>query len=100
MMNVLCVINVIDTTISLDSLGFTVHPIKAQFLPKQIIACLGFILNSREMSVRLSDEKTKKVASACNYLLHTGVYTTREVATVLGINGIKFFRSNAWPTAL
>ena len=42
-----CVINVIDTTISLDSLGFTVHLIKTQFLPKQIITCLGFILNSR-----------------------------------------------------
>ena len=37
------------------------------------------------MSVRLTDEKTKKVASACNYLLHTRVYTIREVATVLGI---------------
>ena len=85
-----CVINVIDTTISLDSLSFTVHPIKTQFLSKQLIACLGFILSSREMSVRLTDEKTKKVASACDYLLHTIVYTIREVATVLGILVLSF----------
>ena len=37
------------------------------------------------MSVRLTDEKIKNVASACNYLLHTRVYTIIEVATVLGI---------------
>ena len=57
-----CVIDAIDTAILLDSLCFNVHSIKTQFLPKQIIACLGFILNSREMLVRLTDEKTKKVA--------------------------------------
>ena len=37
------------------------------------------------MSVRLTDEKAKKVASVCNYLLQTWVYTTREVTTFLGI---------------
>ena len=76
--------NVLLMSLTLDNFGSIVHPNKTQFLPKQITICLGFILNSREMSVRLTDEKTKKVASACNYLLHTRVYTIREVATVLG----------------
>ena len=68
-----------------DSLGFTVHPIKIKFLLKQIITCLGLVLSSRGMSIRFTDMKANKVALVCNYLLHTMVYTVRDIATFLGI---------------
>ena len=53
--------NVIDTTISFDNLGFTIHPDKSIFIPKQVIIHLGFILNSKEMTVRLTPEKAGNV---------------------------------------
>ena len=68
-----------------DSLDFTVHPIKTKFLPKQIITCLGLVLSSRERSIRFTDTKAKKVALVCNYLLHSRVYTVKDITTFLGI---------------
>ena len=64
-----CVRNVIDTTISFDNLGFTIHPEKSSFIPKQVITHLGFILNSKETTVRPTTEKASNVASFCKSLL-------------------------------
>ena len=61
--------NVIDTTISFDNLGLTICPEKSSFIPKQVITHLGFILNSKEMTVRLTSEKASNVASFCKSLL-------------------------------
>ena len=49
-----CFANVKQTADLLDSLGFTIHPRKSVFQPAQDIVFLGFILDSKDMSVRLT----------------------------------------------
>ena len=44
----------------LDSLGFILHPEKSIFEPSQTIEFLGFIINSAEMSLRLTPLKENK----------------------------------------
>ena len=80
-----CVGNVIDTTISFDKLGFTIHPEKSSFIPKQVITHLGFILDSKEMTVRLTPEKAGNVASFCKSLLEAQSCTIREIARTVGL---------------
>ena len=75
----------IDTTISFDSLGFTIHPEKSSFIPKQVITHLGFILNSKEMTVRRTSEKASNVASFCKSLLEAQSCTIREISRAVGL---------------
>ena len=49
-----------DTVALVDSLGSTIHPEKSVFIPTQEIHYLGFILNSREMTVQLTHKKDRK----------------------------------------
>ena len=86
-----CVGNVIDTTISLDNLGLTIHPEKkTSFLPKQVVTHLGFILNSNEMTVRLAPEKAGNVASFCKSLLEAQSCTIREIARAVELMVLSF----------
>ena len=80
-----CVGNVIDTSISFDNLGFTHHPQKSSFIPNQVITHLGFILNSKEMTVRLTPEEASNVASFCKSLLEAQSCTVREIARAVGL---------------
>ena len=52
-----CIKNVVETVYLLDKLGFIVHPDKSQFYPSQVMEFLGFIIDSRSMTIRLTDEK-------------------------------------------
>ena len=52
-----CIRNVIETTLLLEKLGFTVHPVKSVLVPTQEIVVLGFVLNSLTMTVMLTKEK-------------------------------------------
>ena len=82
--------NVIDTTISFDNLGLTIHPEKSSFIPKQVITHLGFILNSKEMTVRLTPEKAGNVASFCRSILEAQSCTIREIARAVGLMVLSF----------
>ena len=42
-------------------LGFQVHPDKSNFFPSQEIHYLGFVLNSKNMTATLTDEKQTKI---------------------------------------
>ena len=60
-----CLKSVIDTMSLFLELGFVIHPIKLNLVPLQELTILGFILNSVDMSVRLSSDKKsslKKIA--------------------------------------
>ena len=55
-----CKTNIKDTVHLLDSLGFTIHPIKSVLEPTQTITFVGFVINSQNMCVKLTTEKNKK----------------------------------------
>ena len=68
----------------LDSLGFTIHPIKSVFKPTQSIEFLGFVLDSVAMTVTLSDNKVKGIKEVCAKLLDRPKVTIQHLAEVIG----------------
>ncbi len=80
-----CFQNVLETVKMMDKLGFVTHPDKSQLLPKQEIVFLGFHLNSKNMTVKLTNEKALKLLQACRDLLTRKTPKIREVARVLGM---------------
>ena len=65
-------------------MGLTVHPEKSTFIPTQILTYLGFILNSRDMTVTMTEGKMQKIQSICKTLLEKHDCTIREFAMVIG----------------
>ena len=51
--------------------GFLVHPVKSVFEPYQIIEYLGFVLNSKEMTVKLTENRVEKLKLSVSCLLNT-----------------------------
>ena len=86
----------IDETVKLFlDLGFTVHQEKSVLRPTQELTFLGFILNSKTMTVTMSQEKKEKLRALCLEALHTEPLTIRFVARVIGkivssLPGVKF----------
>ena len=76
----LCIRNVIDTVTLLDKVGFIIHPEKSVLVPTQIIAFLGFALNSILIQVSLTQERALKLKEACGNLLATTSPCIRTVA--------------------
>ena len=64
-----CLANVVDMLKLFDSLGFIIHPEKSVFIPKQITTFLGFVLDSRTMTVYLPQQKQLKVKNACLHII-------------------------------
>ena len=64
-----CVYNVIDTFILFDKLGFIIHPTKSVFNPSQQLVLLGFVINSTDMTIRLTGEKVTALKAECDNLL-------------------------------
>ena len=79
-----CRLNVIETVTLAVKLGFVVHPVKSIFDPTQIIEFLGFVLNSIEMTVKLTDEKADTLRELCIRLKTYKKPKIRTVATVVG----------------
>lgn len=79
-----CRVNIRDTVALIDSLGFTVHPEKSVFIPTQEIHYLGFILNSREMTVQLTNEKAGKIKESCQNVLKKSILSIREFSELIG----------------
>lgn len=79
-----CEKNVIKTLTLFDSLGFTVHPAKSVFVPTQVIEFLGFILNSIDMTVSLSLDKSKKIVAFCMEILSADICTLRQLSQLIG----------------
>ena len=42
-----------------QELGFVIHPEKSQIVPTQEIKFLGFIINSREMTISLTPQRKR-----------------------------------------
>ena len=75
----------LSTVKTFDALGFLVHDEKSQFHPSQKITYLGFVVNSREMSVRLTDKRKRKLRDSCSDLLKKTKSKIRKVASCVGL---------------
>ena len=67
----------------LQKLGFTIHPTKSSLEPSQIKEFLGFIINSVEMTIQLTQVKKRTIAEMCSRFL-TQPVTIRDVARLIG----------------
>lgn len=79
-----CEKNISDTTYLLDYLGFTIHPDKSVLKPTQIITFLGFIIDSRNMCVRLTEERANNIVEMASDLIKKRSVTIRQFAQVIG----------------
>ena len=80
-----CWQSVKKTALLLQDLGFIVHPDKSVFIPKRVLTFLGFVINSVEMTIKLTPEKANHLREACLKLLNTQHPTIRDVAQVIGL---------------
>ena len=90
-----CVQNVKSSLSLFRSLGFVVHPEKSVLTPSRQITYLGFIINSKNMTVVATDEKKQKIMKTATKLLTEGSSLVREQAQFIGqviacFAGVKF----------
>ena len=64
-----CFDTVQNTVKLLHELGFVIHPDKSVFMPSQNIVFLGFIIDSKSMTVKLTEQKALNLKQACNEIL-------------------------------
>ena len=77
--------NVNDTIIMFSSLGFTIHPEKSVLKPTQNLIYLGFIINSRDMTLKLTEKKKQKFYELCTKRFERSKPKIRFVAQVVSI---------------
>ena len=68
----------------LETLGFVINFQKSILVPSKEMEFLGFLIDSRTMTLALPREKIRKVKKECQHLLDLQVVTVRELAKVLG----------------
>ena len=64
--------------------GFIVHPDKSVLAPTQKITYLGFWLDSKNMTVKLTEQKATKLKSDCLKILGEQDVTIKNLARVIG----------------
>ena len=79
-----CFNNVMSIAELFDRLGFVVHPDKSVLIPTQEITILGFVINSRKMSVKLTPQKEKNLKRLVNQLFSMKSPSIRFFAKVIG----------------
>ena len=70
---------------SLESLGYTVNYKKSVLVPTQRIIFFGFILESVQFKIFLTEEKVQKIKTKAQSLLNTRLVVVREVASFIGL---------------
>ena len=79
-----CIQNIADTIILLRELGFTLHPDKYQLIPSTKVKTLGFIVDSVEMIVTLTHDKTENILSLLKHNIRKNVIKIKELARIIG----------------
>ena len=69
-----CTENVLNTMSLLDNLGFTIHPEKSVCVSTQILTYLGFVLNSLNMAISLTQDKANKIIQQCLALINRDMF--------------------------
>ena len=80
-----CKDNIDATFALLTKLGFVVNIQKSELEPKQQITFLGFILNSQNMTVRVTEKKSKKLRQKISDLQAIANPSIRQVSEVIGL---------------
>jgi len=79
-----CDNNIWATTNLLRNLGFTIHAEKSILLPTQKIIFLGFILNSLNMTITLTDTKKEKIIMLCQDAIKNPTLSIRKLSCIIG----------------
>jgi len=79
-----CLKNVYRITELFDQLGFVIHPDKSEFLPKQEIEYLGFIINSVNMTITLTPKKKSDLYALAVEIYNSEQIKIRKLAKLLG----------------
>ena len=79
-----CKTNVVRTSKLMDDLGLTINPDKSYFKPTKIITFVGFVLNSENMTVKLTPEKIDTLIHMCNKVLKATRMSIRDFAVLIG----------------
>lgn len=69
----------------MSKLGFCIHPEKSVFEPTQELTFLGYVLNSKEFTVKPTQKKICKLKEQIVELLQTKRPTIRSAASILGL---------------
>ena len=80
-----CKLNVQETITLLTKLGFYINMGKPVTEPTHVLQHLGFILNSKDMTVQITQEKYNNIRHWANTLLKKNNLKIRDVAKVVGI---------------
>ena len=80
-----CYKNIKDTVKLFISLGFNIHEDKSVLKPVQTIEYLGHIINSKDMTVTLTQKRKDKLLEACYKALEAESIHIRELAKLIGI---------------
>ncbi|KAK3092616.1 hypothetical protein FSP39_005025 [Pinctada imbricata] len=80
-----CWENIKTTVDKLQKLGFIINIEKSVFIPKQEMVFLGFILNSKEMTVRLPREKVHNIQALCRKMRFSDEVEILQVSQLLGL---------------
>ena len=59
-------------------IGFVIHLSKSDFIPSKIIEYLGFVINTGDMTIRLTYAKKMVVFNMCTSLCGTHLFTIRD----------------------
>jgi len=70
--------------ILLEGLGFVINRKKSHLHPTQSIQFLGFLVNSEEMSVKLTEERVAEITTQCRRIQRAGSLSVRQLARLIG----------------
>ena len=80
-----CVKNLQDTVDLFSKLGFFIHKDKSSLIPKRKIEYLGFIINSEEMNISLTEKRKNKLLQACFLVKGSVKVSIRLLASLIGL---------------
>ena len=80
-----CHSNTMTMVETLESLGFTINYKKSSLIPCQRILFFGFIIDTVEFKVFLTEDKLNKIILKAVNLLEKGTVVVRELASFIGL---------------
>ena len=75
--------NIASTIELLQNLGFSIHSAKFILTPTQRIKFLGFVIDSVQMTLEITEEKKNKVHNFCLEIFQKEKITLRTLASVI-----------------
>ena len=79
-----CLHNIENTIELLQNLGFTIHPTKSILTPTQRITFLGFVTDSVQMTLEITEQKKNNIHNLCLEILQKEKITLHTLASAIG----------------